>query len=1158
MEFRILGPLEVFDGERALDVGRAKQRSLLAVLLLNANRVVSRDRLIDALWGDEPPETAAKAVQNYVSQLRRVLGRERVETKASGYLLQVDRDEFDAYRFETLLGQAKETDPETASAKFREALALWRGRPLEEFAYERFAQLEIGRLEESRLACLEERVDADLACGRHSELVGELEALVAEHPVRERLRGHLMLALYRSGRQAEALEAYQEARRVLVDQLGIEPGRSLRELEKAILRQDPSLDLVISSRAAEATDAAGGIFVGRESEVEELRGGLDAALAGRGRLFLLAGEPGIGKSRLADELIREARGRRACVLVGRCWEAGGAPAYWPWVQSLRTYIEQTEPEALRSQLSGGGADLAQIVPELRELFPDLPEPSLDTEGARVRLFDSAARFLKNAAAARPLVLVLEDLHAADEPSLLLLRFLAAELGGSRIVVIGTYRDVDPTVRDPLASTLAELAREQVTQRMEVSGLTPANIARCIELGTGAMPSAELIEAIHAETEGNPFFVGEVVRLLAAEERPADVDIGGLLALGIPQGVREVIGRRLGRLSEECTRVLTLVSVLGREFGLDALARLTELQSDELLEVLDEAVEARVLAAVPGTRGRLRFAHGLIRETLYDGLTAPRRVQLHRRAGEALESFYAQDPEPHVAELAHHFFEAAPEGDVDKALDYSRRAGERALKLLAYEEAARFYEQTLQALELKKPVDSMAHCELLLALGDALAKAGSSSQAKEAFLAAAEVARMSRFPELLARAALGYGGRFPWMRAGDDRRLVPLLEEALGVLGEKSALRARLLARLAGALRDQLSLEPRSSLSRQAVEIARGLGDPDTLGYALVGRAMATWGPETEELAAIADEVSRLAEETDDAERAFQACWLHHITSMMVGDPARVAALADKHRALADELKQPSQQWYSAIMRSVWALLRGEFSEGEQLVEEALRLGQRAQRWDAGFAYRIAMFVLRREQGRLQEIEELIRRSLDEHVGYRSFRSIVPLLEWELGREDEARRAFDELAAADFGKLPRDSEWLFSLSVLAEAAARLEDAEQAAILYQLLHPYARLNASASGAVDVGSVARYVAILASTNLQWEPAARHFEVSLEMNARMGARPWLAHTQRDYARMLIARNEPGDQAKAQLLFSEALTTYEELGMQTASASTSAPKLGG
>jgi hypothetical protein len=817
------------------------------------------------------------------------------------------------------------------------------------------------------------------------------------------------------------------------------------------------------------------------------------------------------------------------------------------------YVEESEPEALRSQLGAGAADLAQIIPELHAHFPDLSEPSLEAEGARFRLFDSVARFLKNAAAARPLVLVLDDLHAADEPSLLLLRFVASELSGSRMLVVGTYRDVDPTVRDPLASTLAELAREQVTHRIEVSGLTTADVARYVELSAGATPPAELTAAIHAETEGNPLFVGEVVRLLTAEGRLADVDARGLWTLGIPQGVREVIGRRLGRLSEECVRVLTLASVLGRDFGLDAAARLSELQADDLLELLDEAVAARVLAATPGTRGRLRFAHALIRETLYDGLTTPRRVQLHRRAGEALEALYEQDPEPHVAELAHHFFEAAPGGDMHKALEYARRAGERALKLLAYEEAARFYDLSLQALELTQPADREARCELLLALGDALAKGGSSSEAKEAFLAAAELARRSRLPEHLARAALGYGGRLPWLRAGNDDRLVPLLEEALGALRDESAMRSRLLARLAGALRDQPSLEPRSSLSRQAVEIARRLGDPDTLGYALVNLATATWGPEIEELAEIADEVSRLAEETDDAERAFQACWLHHITSTTLGDHARVAALADEHRALADELKQPSQQWYSAVMRTEWALLRGAFSEGEQLAEEALRLGRRAQSWDADFAYRIALFVLRREQGRLQEIEELIRLSLDEHAGYRSFPALVPLLEWELGREDEARRSFDELAAADLAKLPRDSEWLFSLSVLAETAARLEDSDRAAILHQLLHPYARLNASNSGAASVGSVARYVALLAATTSSWEDSARHFEDALDANANMRARPWLAHTQRDYAGMLITRNAPGDSEKAQRLALQALATYEELGMPTGAASAAA-----
>jgi DNA-binding SARP family transcriptional activator len=1153
MEFRLLGPLEVTEHGYTLALGGGKQRALLAVLLLHANDVVSTERLIDELWGDSPPATVAKSIQAYVSRLRKQLGADRLLTRSPGYVLRVDPSQFDVACFDRLVAEAASVDPRTAARKLRAALGLWRGPALADLAYEPFARAEIARLEEVRLAALEQRIDADLALGRHAELVGELEALVTEQPLRERLRSQLMLCLYRSGRQAEALGTYQAARRALVDELGIEPSRKLRELHQAILQQDPRLDLAVGAPEP-AVETPTGAFVGRDAELAELISGLHDARAGAGRLFLLVGEPGIGKSRLADEVIRHARTLGARVLVGRCWEAGGAPAYWPWVQSLRGYVEQSDPEALRTQLAAGATDLAQIVPELRELFPDLPAPTLEAEGARFRLFDAAARFLRNAATAHPLVIVLDDLHAADEPSLLLLRFLAGELRGSRILLVGSYRDVDPTVRDPLAATLAELAREPVTHRIDLVGLTEGDVARYIELTARTTAPPQLTAAIHAETQGNPLFLGEVVRLLAAEGRLAEVDVSALWSLGIPQGVREVIGRRVRRLSDDCGGMLTLASVLGREFGLDALEQLTKLSDEELLEVLDEAVAARVLTALPGAPGRLRFAHALIRETLYDQLTAPRRVQLHRRAADALEELYAPDPEPHLAELAHHFFEAAPGGDLDKALGYARRAGERAVGLLAYEEGARYYELALQALELKQPIDARARCELLLELGEALAKAGTMLEAKERFLAAAELARSSGRSQHLARAALGYGGRYRFARAGPDRSIVPLLEEALAALGEQqSVLRVRLLARLASALRDQPSLEPRSSLSRQAVDIARRLGDKATLADALVSQFTATWSPEAERLLAIAQEVGRLADDTGDAERAFQARFLDHIASLTLGEPERVASIMDEHRALANVLKQPTLQWWSLVMRSVWALLRGQFNDGEQLAEEALRVGQRAQSWDAGFSYRIALFVLRREQGRLNEVEKLIRESTDEYAGYRSFRCLVPLIECELGREHEARRRFDELAADQFSALPPDGEWLFCLSLLSEVAAQLHDRERAAHLYRMLLPYGHLNALAAGEVAVGSVSRYLGLLASTTRQWNDAARHYEDALKMNARLGARPWLAHTERDYARMLLARGSTGDRDRAQSLLSQASASYEELGMPTGAASASA-----
>ena len=415
MEFRILGPLEVLEDGRQVGLGGAKQRALLAVLLLHANEVVSTDKLFDALWEDEVPETGRKALQVYVSQLRKAIGRERLQTRAPGYLLRVEADELDLERFRRLAG----------AGKFADALALWRGQALSDFTYQRFAQSEIGRIEELRLACIEDRIDVDLAAGRHAALVGELEMLVAKHPLRERLRAQLMLALYRAGSKRRRSRRTRTPGTPWSRTSGSSHRPRLRELQRAVLEQDPMLDLVPAAvDASESTEVSRGVFVGREHEIAELGAALDDAFAGRGALVLLVGEPGIGKSRLAEELVRQARSRGARVLVGRCWEAGGAPAYWPWVQSLRAHIEQSDRDALRAELGGGAAEVAQIIPEVRDLLPDLAEPSLEEEGARFRLFDAVARFLRNVASKDPLVLVLDDLHAADEPSLLMLRFLA--------------------------------------------------------------------------------------------------------------------------------------------------------------------------------------------------------------------------------------------------------------------------------------------------------------------------------------------------------------------------------------------------------------------------------------------------------------------------------------------------------------------------------------------------------------------------------------------------------------------------------------------------------------------------------------------------------------------------------------------------------------
>jgi DNA-binding SARP family transcriptional activator len=1132
MEFLLLGPLEVSSQGRLLDLGGLKQRALLALLLLEANRVVSRERLIDALWEQEPPETARKALQVYVSQLRKLLGRERLLTRPPGYLLSLDGDELDLARFEEL----------HQSGRLEDALALWRGAPLAELAEYEFARAEAVRLDELRLACLEERLERDLDVGKAAEVVGELEVLVREQPLRERPRGLLMLALYRCGRQAEALAAYQDARRVLVDDLGIEPSQPLRELHQRILNQDPALQpSPVGAAGVGGIEQSGGVFVGRERELTELLAGLNDAFAGRGRLFLLVGEPGIGKSRLAEELIAKARGRGARVLVGRCWEAGGAPAYWPWVQSLRSLLREIEPEAVRAQLGAGTRDLAQLLPELRDLDPDLPEP-LSSEGARFRLFEAVSSFVRHAARSRPLVLGLDDLHAADEPSLLLLQFLAREIVESRVLIVGAYRDVDPTPTDTLTTVLTELVREPVTRRLALAGWGESEVARFVELLAGETPSEELLAAISEETEGNPLFVGEIVRLLAAEGELASFAGSRLM---IPQSVREVIERRLRRLSDECYRLLLLASVLGREFALDALARMGGLSEEELLDTLDEAMAVRIVADVPGNSTRLRFAHVLIRDTLYEGLTTARRVRLHRQAADTLESLYGAEEGPHLAELAHHSIAGS---EFAKGLTYARRAGDRALALFAYEEAARLFETALDTLELSAPNDESTRCELLLALAEAAARAGNTPSAKRAALVAAEIARTLGLPRELARAAASFGGRVVWERAGNDQRLVPLLEEGLAALGDTDlVLKARLLARLAGALRDEHSPDRRDTLSREAVELARQTGSRTALAYALDGRALAISSPHTcTEVLALTNELCELSQQTGDKERLVQAHADRFIVETMIGDLNAARTDLDLASRIASELRQPAQLALVVVEQAMLALAEGRLDDGKEFTQEAFKLGQRSHSHLATSAYRLHRYAICDYEGTLDEIEPALATLEVDYPARPALHCVLTLLYAKLDRPEAARQHLERLATDEFAALPFDMEWLYGISFLAETSALLHLHESAAVLHKLLLPHARLNVADTPEGIRGSVSRYLGLTATTLEHWDDAASHFQDALAMNANMGLRPWLARTQNDYADMLIARDRPGDHDQARQLREQAHATYHELGMKT------------
>ena len=858
-------------------------------------------------------------------------------------------------------------------------------------------------------------------------------------------------------------------------------------------------------------------------------------------MALVAGEPGIGKSRLAEELAGHARKRGVQVLSGRCWEAGGAPAYWPWVQALRRCLREADPAQVGSWVGAEAAELSAILPELRDLLPDLPEPrASDTASARFRLFESVAALLSGAASARPLAVFLDDLHAADASSLLLLLFVAGEVAERPILVVGCYRDTE--VGPDLARALAELARTPGTKRVALKGLARSDTDRLLELTAGRALPEDLAARVHDGTGGNPLFAGEVARLLADESGLEQAD-----RLPVPEGVSEAIGRRLERTSDRCRQALALASVLGREFDLDALAKVSALDEDELFTALEEAIDARLVGEIPDAGGRLRFSHVLIRDALYEGIPPTRRVGLHRQIGEALEDLYVSNLEPHVAELAHHYLRAGA-GNAGKAVGYAVRAGDRAAAQLAHEEAAQHYQSALDLLESRGPADAQRTCDLLLALGDALMRAGRGSDAKQALRSAAALAEAQGWPDRLAHAALSYGGRFGWARASSDHALVPLLERALAAVGDgDSHARVRLLARLAAACRDEPSRERRVRLADEGVAIATRSGDPTTLAYALEGWFVAVEGPDSpDELIAAGQRLALLAEQIGDRELLFGAHDHRLHVGWSLADRAAVDVELVSLSDVAGELRQPAQRWALGTTRTMVALMEGELEAAEQLIAETVAVGRTAEAWNAVVSQRLALFVLRRAQGRLAELEDAIRRSVHEYPALLRFRCALAHLYAELGLERETRTALDDLLARDLANEHVDAEWLFGMMLLPDPCASLADRHGAAKLYEVLAPYGDRYAEAPVEASFGSVARGLGVLAGTLEQYDDAERHFAAALEIERRMRARPWLAHVQHDLAAMLVARGRDEDRSRAADLLGEAGATYRELGMES------------
>ena len=895
-------------------------------------------------------------------------------------------------------------------------------------------------------------------------------------------------------------------------------------------------------------------FVGRADELAALTADLDAAVGGRGGMVLVAGEPGIGKTRLAEELAARATARGAVVLWGRCWEGAGAPPFWPWVQVVRGYVQVQagDPASLSHDLGAGAADIAQLVPAVRDCIPDLPAPPpLEPEAARFRLFDSLAGFLRTAAARRPLLLVLDDLHWADVPSLALLRFMSRELEGTGPLVVGSYRQSEVGQGHPLLAAVANLTRGQ-HRWLLLGGLGQQDVASFVALVGGAEPSTELATEVYRQTDGNPFFVTEVVRLLASQGRLNPAARGAaVLAGGLPEGVRAVVAERLGHLSDDCRRILEVAAVVGRDFELRVLQPASGLDTERLLVLLEEAEAGRVAGAVPGGLSRWRFAHALVREVLYEGLLAARRVHLHRLVGEALEAVYAADPEPHLAELAHHLVEAAPgsEETAAKAVQLATLAGRRALEVLAWEDAAELFERALAALELAERPSLQQRCELLLAVGEARMAASDVPAARTAYQQAGELARRIGSPEALARAGLGLGLEFTSMIV--DPVQIRLLEEALTALGKAdSPLRARVLAGLARALVSTPQVERRLALSEDAVQMARRLGDPATLAAVLFGRHLAIWGSErtevTGERLAIATEAVGLAEQIGDRAMALRGRGLRRIDLLELGDLAGYDAdLAAAERA-AEELRQLRYRWQLPLAHATRALLAGRFARAEELMERGLAAGRRAGDQAVGNYYTGVIATLRLMQGRFGELIGLFRDAATRFPATAVFRAALAAALAEVGRADQARAEVEQLAAGDLAAVPRDPAWSFSLASLALACYHLGEAETAVKLYGLLEPYADRNIVTGrvGAICLGPTDYFLGLLDLTRGLPEQALRRFQHAAALADRMQGRPMVAMSREGQARALLALDRPGDRQQAAALLDEVAITAQELGI--------------
>ena len=871
-------------------------------------------------------------------------------------------------------------------------------------------------------------------------------------------------------------------------------------------------------------------FVGRVEPLRQLRERWSESSRGHGGLIALGGEPGIGKTRLAARFAAEVRAEGGTVLYGRA-DAESVSPYEPFVESLRHCAAHWPRLADEPGLETATRLLGGLIPELGRPVASAAGYVKEQPNDRKKLFEAVVQLLLHAAAQRPLLVIVEDLHWADAPTIRLLRELPRRGAGLPVLVVATYRDLEAErAQSARSGAVGPPARGSPRSNRPRTGFDRSETAALVGAGAGHKSAdAALAERLCDRTGGNPFFIEELMHSLA--EAPD-------AATSVPEGVKDVIGQRLDRLRPPALEALTLAAVLGTDFRLSTLQIVALAhETDDLLAALEAAVAARLVVEDPDEVDRFSFAHALVRETLYERPIASRRLRLHLRVAEALE-FEAAPGTVHPAELAHHYFQARHVGGAAKAVVHSLNAAEAALAIHAYEEAADHYERALAALEIVNGHDAAARCDVMLALGAARWQA-STPERSSTFVQALELARGLGSADRLAQAALGAGGRF-YAPGATDLPEIEVLDEALAELpAGDSALRVRLLARQAENL---VSAEPAArarKLANEAVDMARRLGEPEALAAALMGLHAALLHADH---AQAASPPRRGGARRGGGARGGRDVRARPPLAALRPRGARRAGrgVASARRARAACRRPPAAAVPACVARVAMRADRrwpAASTQAERLARDSVALAERARAPEARTHFTAQLVALRREQGRLDELLPELERFARDEPTVGPWHCVLPLAYLDAGDPARARDAYDAALAGGVSAVPRTMFWLASLASLAEAAAVVGDAEGGAQLYAALEPYADRLAQWSFTGNAGSVHRLLGRTAAVAEQRERAREHFEDALRRHAALGCGPLLARTRCDYGELLLTGTR-AERARARRLFSEAYAT--------------------